>query len=326
MGKHKVTIIKLAITAVLLAIVLRGVNFQEMAALFGSANLFWLLGGFVLFLLGVVIRAFRWSVLLKGLGSRIRYGRLVELYFVAGFFNTIFPSSITGDVVRAYEAAQDVPAGIAAGTVIVDRAAGILALFMLALLALPFRPDTFPDLLLIQIVVICTVGLIGGFVILQGSLVRKFGRFVPKAARPLWDKLDKVLIAVEACGWRSIWQAIGISLIFNLMQTGWWWAAGKSLNYDISFVYYMLTTPIMSLAILLPSIGGLGIREGLAPLLFTGAGLSYSEAVALSLLVFAIERTSGLMGGPIYIWTILRQDRPEPDSLVNTAGQEKANP
>ncbi len=309
MGKHKTTIIKLTITAVLLFVVLRQVNFQEMAALFGNANLFWLLGGFVLFLLGVVTRAFRWSVLLKGLGSKIRYGRLVELYFVAGFFNTIFPSSITGDVVRAYEAAQDVPAGTAAGTVIIDRITGILALFMLALLALPFRPGAFPDLLLIQIIIICIVGLIGGFVILQGSLVRKFGRFIPKAARPLWDKLDTVLAAVEVCGWRSIWQAIGISIIFNLMQTGWWWAAGKALPYDIPFVYYMLTTPIMSLAILLPSIGGLGIREGIAPLLFTGAGLNYSEAVALSLLVFAIERTAGLMGGPIYIWTILRRDR-----------------
>ncbi len=309
MGKHKTTIIKLTITAVLLFVVLRQVNFQEMAALLGNTNLFWLLGGFTLFLLGVVIRAFRWSVLLKGLGSKIRYGRLVELYFVAGFFNTIFPSSITGDVVRAYEAAQDVPAGTAAGTVIIDRITGILALFMLALLALPFRPGAFPDLLLIQIIIICIVGLIGGFVILQGSLVRKFGRFIPKAARPLWDKLDTVLAAVEVCGWRSIWQAIGISIIFNLMQTGWWWAAGKALPYDIPFVYYMLTTPIMSLAILLPSIGGLGIREGIAPLLFTGAGLNYSEAVALSLLVFAIERTAGLMGGPIYIWTILRRDR-----------------
>ncbi len=306
MGKHKTTIVKLAVTAVLLIIVLRRVDFQEMAVLFGSARLFWLLAGFALFLLGVILRAFRWSVLLRGLGSQIRYGRLVTLYFVAGFFNSIFPSSITGDVVRAYEAAQDVPAGIAAGTVIVDRVTGILALFTLALLALPFRPDSFPGPLLAQITAICILGLIGGFILLEGRLARQIGRFAPPFAQPLWRKLDKALGAVEACGWRSIWLAFTISLLFNLLQTGWWWAAGRALNYDIPFVYYMLTTPIMSLAILLPSIGGLGIRESAAPLLFTGAGLNYSEAVALSLLVFALERAAGLMGGPIYIWTTLR--------------------
>lgn len=307
MGKHKATIIKLSITAVLLVFVLSQVNFAELAAIFRQANFLWLLVGFALFLLGVVTRAFRWSILLKGLGTRIRYGRLLTLYFVAGFFNTVFPSSVTGDVVRAYEAAQDVPGGVAAGTVIIDRATGLLALFMLALLALPFRPDNFPPTLLRQIGSIAFLGLTSGLIILQGTLPRKLGRLIPQKLQPLWDKIDAVLTAVEACGWHSIWGAITISLLFNLMQIGWWWASSQALNYEIPFTYFLLTTPIMSMAILLPSIGGLGIRESLAPLLFLGAGLTFSQAVALSLLVFAIERTAGLAGGPVYLWTLFQQ-------------------
>jgi hypothetical protein len=64
--------------------------------------------------------------------------------------------------------------------------------------------------------------------------------------------------------------------------------------------------PLLSLVMLVPSIGGLGVRELIAPLLFAPAGLSPEQAIALSLLVFALERFSGLLGGPLYIYTTIR--------------------
>jgi hypothetical protein len=60
---------------------------------------------------------------------------------------------------------------------------------------------------------------------------------------------------------------------------------------------------------LIPSIGGLGVRELIAPLLFAPAGLTPEQAIALTLLVFFVERFSGLLGGPLYIYTALREDR-----------------
>ena len=50
-------------------------------------------------------------------------------------------------------------------------------------------------------------------------------------------------------------------------------------------------------------------REGLAPLLFASVGLSNEQAVALTLLVFAIERISGFLGAPIYIIDTLQRSR-----------------
>jgi uncharacterized membrane protein YbhN (UPF0104 family) len=101
--------------------------------------------GFLLFNLSLVVRAYRWLLLLRGIGDTIRFQRLVSLYFAANFFNSVLPSGFSGDVVRAVEAAQDVPARTAAGTVLVDRATGLLALFLIGLSALPFRPDNFPN-------------------------------------------------------------------------------------------------------------------------------------------------------------------------------------
>jgi len=309
--KHLGVLIKFGITGLGLFLVFSQVDVAEIWSKIRQADPVWVLVAFLLVNASFVVRAFRWHLLLLALDSPVRFGRLVELYFASNFFNSVFPSGLTGDVLRAVEVAQDVPAGTAAGTVIIDRATGLLALFMLTLLALPFVPTTFPQPLLLQIVILCLLGLAGGFVVLEGRLVRRLGKFVPQKLRPLWQKLDQVLAAVEACGWRAIWQAMAVSIFFNLMQIGWWWAAGQALGYDIPISYYFFTTPIMSLAILLPSIGGLGIREFFAPMLFASAGLTGVQAVTLSLLVFAIERISGLLGAPIYIFSIIRKNRQE---------------
>ena len=308
--KHLSTIFKISITLLALVYVSRQVDFADIGQRLLQANLAWVLLGFFLVNSSLVVRAYRWLLLLHGIGSPIRFGRLVSLYFAANFFNSVLPSGFSGDVVRAVEAAQDVPAKTAAGTVLVDRATGLLALFMIGLAALPFRPDNFPANLLWQTTAVCLIGLIGGFVVLEGRLVRKVGRFLPKFAQPIWQKVDGVILAVQACGWTAVWQAMGISILFNLMQIGWFAAAGMALGYSVPFSHYFLVIPFLSLAILLPSIGGLGIREGLAPLLFASAGLSSEQAIALTLLVFAIERISGILGAPVYlIGTIQRSQK-----------------
>ncbi len=309
MRKHLATLIKLSITAFALFLVFQNVDLADIWSKIKEADPLWVLIAFILVNSSLVVRAYRWQILLLGLQAKVQFSRLVELYFSANFFNSVLPSGLTGDVLRAVEVAQDVPGNVAAGTVIVDRATGLMALFILALLSLPFRPSNFPAFWLVQIVAICVLGLVGGFIVLQGSLVRKFGRFVPSFLQSIWSKGDNVLAAVAAIGWTPIWKAMGISIIFNLMQIGWWWSAGKALGYAVSINYYFLIVPMMSLAILLPSIGGLGVRELLATLLFTSAGLTIPEATALSLLVFAIERISGLLGAPIYIFSTLRNGK-----------------
>jgi uncharacterized membrane protein YbhN (UPF0104 family) len=309
MRKHLGTILKISITLAALFYVSTQVDFADIGQRLLQANLGWVLVGFLLFNLSLVVRAYRWLLLLRGIGDTIRFQRLVSLYFAANFFNSVLPSGFSGDVVRAVEAAQDVPARTAAGTVLVDRATGLLALFLIGLSALPFRPDNFPNRLLWQTTAVCLIGLVGGFALLEGRLVRAVGRLVPGFLQPVWQKVDGVITAVQACGWTAVWQAMGISVLFNLMQVAWFAAAGLALGYTVPLTHYFLVIPFLSLAILLPSIGGLGIREGLAPLLFASAGLSSEQAVALTLLVFAIERLSGFLGAPVYIIDTLRRSR-----------------
>lgn len=304
--KHFATLIKFGITAVTLALVLSQVDGQRIWANLRQAQPAWLGLTFGVMVASVLVRAYRWQLLLRALGATVPFRRLASLYFAAGFFNSVLPFGVAGDVVRVVEVAREVRPDLAAGTVIADRLTGLLALFGLALVALPFRPAGFDGVLLGQIVLLCVVGLLLGGLLIDGRLVGWFGRRLPALLRPLWGKVEQLLTAVEACGRPAIGAALAVSLLFNLMQIVWWWAAGQALGYQIPPMLYFFTTPLMAVVILLPSIGGLGPREMLAPLLFAAGGLTAVEAVALSLLVFALERVSGLLGAPIYLLGLLR--------------------
>jgi glycosyltransferase 2 family protein len=231
----------------------------------------------------------------------------VELYFVGGFFNVFLPSGFGGDVVRIIELAQDVPAGLAAGTVIIDRLTGLLMLFALALLALPFRPPDFPTELTWTIAAVCSFGFVAGMVLLEGTFLRKLQNLLPQSLLSLGDGfIPKFTSAVDACGWRAIGAAMGVSVLFNLLQAVWWMTTAWSLGLAVPYFYFLLVVPLLSLVMLIPSIGGLGVRELIAPLLFVPAGLAPEQAIALTLLVFALERLSGLLGAPLYIYTAVR--------------------
>ncbi|MEW5988333.1 MAG: lysylphosphatidylglycerol synthase transmembrane domain-containing protein [Chloroflexota bacterium] len=268
----------------------------------------WLLVAFLLILGSLVVRAFRWWLLLKGLGANVGLGRLIALYFVGAFFNTFLPSGFGGDAVRVIEATQDAPMDVAAGTVILDRLTGLLMLFVMALLALPFRPSSFPDGLAVSIAALSLAGLVGGFLLLGGGLIYRLGRWAPASLSPVGSgPVARLMQAIRGCGRGAIGQALFVSLVFNLMLVAWWLAAGLAVGLQIPLVYYLLVVPILSVGLLAPSVGGLGVRESLAPLLFATAGAAEARAVAMSLLVFALTVAAGLLGAPLYVVSLWRK-------------------
>lgn len=315
------TLLKIGITLVGLYLVLRTLDVQAILRVIGQVNLGWMAVGAALMALSLVVRAFRWHIVLHGVGSSIRFSRLVELYLVGSFFNAFLPSGLGGDVVRAAEAAQDVDPSIAASTVLIDRLTGLLALFLMALAVLPFRPAGFPVRLAWIVGAICILGLAVGLVALDGRLLRAVIRRLPPAIQSTGEGfLGRFARAIDDCGWKALGGALLVSILFNVIQIGWWAATGLALGLDIPIRYYLLVVPLMSLALLVPSIGGLGVRENLSPALFSGAGISPEQAVALTLLVFGLERVASLLGAPIYLASIIRGARQrdeQPDGITH---------
>ena len=303
-----VTFIKIAVTLVSLGYVFTQVPLAEIGEGIRQARWGWLLVAVGINFAGLVLRSVRWAVLLNGIGSTVPLRQLVRLYFVGAFFNGVLPSGFGGDVVRIIEVAEDVPQATAAGTVIVDRLSGLMGLFLLGLLTLGLNPELFPPELLWQVGVVCLIGLISGIFLLRGwhwfpFLETLLNRLPQKVARPFL----KLIATLKALPTRSLLIALGISLLFNFLLFGQWTAVSRGLNFSISYWYFIGVVPVMAIALLVPSFSGLGVREILAPLLFTGAGLTATQAVTLSLMVFFVKRASELVGAPVYLISLWRK-------------------
>ncbi len=262
----------------------------------------------LLFLIGIVVRAARWRALLNALGIRLPFSRLVYLYFVGTFFNAFLPSGLGGDVIRVVELAQEAEAAAALGTVVVDRMTGLMVLLAMALAALPFGGALLPLETRLTIGGIALGGLVGGGLVLQGAWLRRLTRRLPgPLALSGEGLLARTYAAVTACGWRAVAQALGYSLVFNTLLVLLNYLAAYAVGMRLALTYFVLFVPILSLTLMLPiSIGGLGVREGVAVFLFTQAGVDQATAVAASLTVYAVSRFTSLFGGLLYLVQSLR--------------------
>ncbi len=303
MNKRRWGVVRLLVSLGLLAFVLWTIGLERIGRNLLQAEPGPLLLAFGLFFGGVVVRAARWRALLVALDIWVSFGRLVYLYFVGSFFNVFLPTGLGGDVVRVLELSQDTRGTAAVGTVFVDRMTGLLVLFVLALLALPFSGELTPLEVRLTVGLLSIGGLIAGGLILQGRWLRRFGSWLPG---PLslsgQGVVARAYAAVTACGWRAVGQALVISLIFNVLLVLVNYLAAYAVGMRLALPYFMLFVPLLSITLMLPvSVGGLGVRESVAVVLFTQAGVDEAVAAAASLAVYAISTAIGLFGGLLYL-------------------------
>ncbi len=294
--------IQIAISAVLLILILRSVSWVEVQAALLSIDWRWLMVAWGLFILGVIVRAVRWQVLLQALGLRRPLSELVYWYFVGGFFNVLLPTGFGGDVVRAAELAQDTGRlGPAVNSVIVDRYLGLIVLLGMGLVAWVARPADVPTTIFWLTLALFVGGLAAAWLLRRpwwarwGQHPAGFGKLV----RIL--RLPQLSEAVAPYNRTTILRGLGISLIFNLLLVGWNVAIGRGLGLNVPLVIYLVFVPLTSVALLVPAFGGLGVREMTYVGLLGSIGVPRATALALSLGVYIITVATGLIGGILYL-------------------------
>ena len=93
---------------------------------------------------------------------------------------------------------------------------------------------------------------------------------------------------------------MAVSALFNITLFGLNYFIAKALGVDIPFMYFVAFMPVLSLSMLLPSVGALGTREGAYVLLFGMAGVSQPIAMAMSLSFYLISVLTGGIGAVLY--------------------------
>ena len=308
MKKRWLNLVRVLISVGALAFLFWQIGLGETLAVLRQADLRYLLAAFLLFVLSLVIRAYRWFVLVRGLDPDVPFGRLLRLYFVGQFFNSFLPSSFGGDVVRALELTQDTDSSAAIGTVLLDRMSGLMVLFVMGLIGLPFHLATMEPWLVWLLLGVAGGGLVVGALVLEGNLLRRLtGWLPPNLSLAGQGQLAKIYAAVTGCGWPAVRSAFAVSVVFNLVNVVINWLCGQAVGAGVSLGYFFVVTPIISISGLVPSIGGWGVREAVSTAVFSPVGVDANVAAALGMALGGVTLAAGLVGGVMYLVEGARQ-------------------
>jgi hypothetical protein len=124
---------KVALALVLLALALY-LNRRQIAQVF-EREIDWRLYalGLALDVAGVLLAYGRWFLMVRALGLPFRRRDALRLGFIGTFFNVVIPGAIGGDFVKAAYLCREQPRKAPAiASVVIDRLASLLALFLLA--------------------------------------------------------------------------------------------------------------------------------------------------------------------------------------------------
>jgi len=305
MKKRWANLLRVVVTVLALTILAWTIDAGKMAYELQRADLRLLLGAFLLFIAGMVIRAYRWHVLVRALDAGVSFGRLLKLYFVGQFFSTFLPTAFGGDVVRALELTQDTDSSVAVGTVLLDRMSGLMVLFLMGLAVLPFSLDRIPPPLVLAIVAIAGGGLIVGALVFERRFLQRITRRLPRALSLAGEgPLARIHAAMTGCGRRAVLSAFGVSVVFNIVNVVINWLCGRALGIDLGLGYFLAVTPLIAVSLLVPSLGGWGVREMVTQTVFGSAGAE--KGTAIGVLLGLVGLAAGLVGGAIYAIDALR--------------------
>ena len=260
------------------------------------------------FIISIFAFAWRWKIINKAFGIFSGYSSLLVFYSIGLFFNNFLPTSIGGDLSRAYYLARKSGNKSASvGTVFLERILGLLATMTLALVAFFWLFDELRSPLLILFSILFSAALfLFMVIILSRRLYKQINRLLGKLklfdlGRRINDVLDtlhffhnhkKVLLGAYFISLFSQFMVVLMNYVF---------AKALSLN-TISFEYLVLVVPVTFVMSLLPSINGLGVRESGYVFFFGLKGVAAASAITVSLLVIVVPMLWSLIGGILIIF------------------------
>lgn len=286
-------IVRAGLSALIVGALAYKISWSSLGRVFGQMDMVLTTIAFVLLNVGQSVSSWRWKTIAEPLGFRETYSRYRALYYIGSFFNLFLPTSVGGDAVRAWMLARTKrERWPAIGSVIADRVAGVTAMLMMACAATLAPMGESP-----WWVPVLPWGILGCLFLTMALLPRLAGYS------------QKTQALVDALGWSNgrrgtWWSAIGLSFIVQGLATFQVILIGFALGLPVPWYSYLVVVPLVTLlTMVLPSLNGIGVREGGLVLLLAPFGVSTEQALALGLGWFALSVGVGLVGGMFYLFS-----------------------
>lgn len=285
----------------ILLYIMRG-KYVEIFNALKSVNGYIFFLGLMAFVLAIAVASLRLKLIVAAQGISVNFFEALSLTFIGYFFNNFLPTAIGGDVAKAYYLSRKTEDKTGSYTsVFVDRALGLVTMIFMAFIALFFVGSAVIDKDVRRMIYIITALSAAMVAFLANkNLARKFSSLL-FLVKPLEEKLRQAYNAINRYRHRRalMLQTIAISIISQIFFFTSIGILALSIGSAIVPMQILLRMPIISAMSLLPSINGLGIREGSTVLLF-GPLIGQENAFAVSILWLAVLFIISIAGGIIY--------------------------
>ncbi len=260
-------------------------------------------------LLSVFIFSKRLQLIFAAEEVELRLVQSSNLTFIGYFFNNFLPTSVGGDIVKAMCASRITRKPVKSVTsILMDRIFGLFTFILIPSVSLLFYLRQIGNPMVPITIYSFLAASIFFFVLLfNRDFARRF-QFVERIlnffkigqkVRQIYDGLHNFKhhkgVVAEAMLLSVIGQSVNIIVIYLM---------ALALGADTSIIYFYLLVPMVHLLSMLPSLNGLGIREG-AYIYFLSPYLGRENAAAIGILWLGLLFILSVIGGVIYL---LRHD------------------
>ena len=264
---------------------------------------------FVAILAGIVnnvLMAFRWKIILSHYNRHFNLSRLFGFYLVGLFFNNFLPTSIGGDIVRIYKVIGDTNDRTSAfSSVIIERLLGIAATLFLSITSLYYVSHYFKDDRILYTSVILFVLIVAFFFLLTRNrpfefLLRVFEKIT---LLKLGEKISKLIEAIHILREKRqifVWMFL-LSVLSQVTIVFMNYAVVLALDIKVDLTYLFLVVPVTFMLTMLPSINGVGVRDGGFIFLLGKVGVSGAASISLSFMNVLIPMFISIWGGLLFL-------------------------
>ncbi len=247
----------------------------------------------------VLLSAWRWRFTALQLNTQLGLRRAVAEYYLAMLINQVLPGGVVGDAQRAWRHGKDSPRWQpAAQAVVIERLAGQFAILVFILLSWPWLP-----LSVTEPIAYGAAGL--GLLVLSAFALKGRMPAVVTGSRFISAMRDwGHAVRVSLFSPRVLPVQLGVSLVIAASYIAIYVCCVLAIGASGHMAVWLPLLPLVLIAMLIPvSVGGLGLREGAAAMLWPLAGLPAAEGIAAALLYGGVCLLASMPG----VWVISKR-------------------
>ncbi|MBF0384938.1 MAG: flippase-like domain-containing protein [Candidatus Omnitrophica bacterium] len=298
---------RIAVSAAILYFVLSKIDMQKTKEVLSSCDVVFIFYAFLSFILCNLFLLLRWIIFIRALELKAKMLDVFRFFFAGLFGNLFLPTAIGGDIIKILGLCRnnEEKAKVVA-SVLLDRLSGYIAIVIVPLVSLAFISDKTHIVEVVFIASFLAAALLLFFTVLFSKRVYSFFCQVFNKFPRIKNAMMNLQYNISLLGGRKIegLKAIGLSCLCQVIYAFTFVFLAKALHQEINLIYFFVFIPLLCVASVIPSIGGLGPREWGAAKLFEKIGIINEVAISMSLINFLFMIIVGLAGGLIYVFTL----------------------